>query len=64
MLASVSDEIRECYAHAQECARKAGNATSEEARQDFWRLEQNWLNLARSYEFARRLGDFQQRSKK
>jgi hypothetical protein len=58
MLRQLGDEVRECYARAEECARKAKNAFSEDMRDDFLRLEQSWLTLARSFEFAGRLVDF------
>ena len=58
MLRKLSEEIRECYAHAEECARKAKEVTVEELRNDFLRRQQSWLALARSYEFAERLLDF------
>jgi hypothetical protein len=41
-------EIEECRAHAAHCARQAERATCPEIRADFSRLEQNWLQLARS----------------
>ena len=48
-------EIQECLDHAALCARKAENVTSAEAREDFLKLQQSWLQLARSYEFTQRL---------
>jgi hypothetical protein len=47
---NMSNEIRKCYAHAENCACKAKEATTEEARADFLQLERIWLKLARSYE--------------
>jgi hypothetical protein len=58
MLKSLSKEVRGCYAHAEACARKAENAFNEEMRADFLSLEQSWLTLARSYEFAAQLLDY------
>jgi hypothetical protein len=52
MLRSFSEEIRHCYEHAEACARKAEYAASEEMRHDFLRLEQSWLQLARSYQLV------------
>jgi hypothetical protein len=37
------------------CASKARNVISAEAREDFLKLEQSWLQLARSYEFTQQL---------
>jgi len=58
MLRNLSQEQRNCLAKAEECARKAGNATTEEERQQYRRLEQSYLTLAQSYEFSERLLDF------
>jgi hypothetical protein len=46
MLQGLSKEIRDCYARAEACARKAEQSFSEEMRADFLRLEQSWLTLA------------------
>ena len=58
MLHSLSSQIRDCYAHAEACARKAEAAFNNEMREDFLRLEKSWLTLARSYEFAVQLADY------
>jgi len=42
--------MRDCYARAKACARKAEDALTEEAWLDFLGLEQSWLALARSYQ--------------
>ena len=47
---NMSKEIRKCYAHAENCACEAKEATTEEARADLLQLERNWLKLAHSYE--------------
>jgi hypothetical protein len=48
----LAKEIEDCLAHATHCARQAENAACPDVRADFLRLEQNWLQLARSYEIA------------
>jgi hypothetical protein len=58
MLESVSDLIRECRQHAEDCARKAAAATDPRLKQEFFDMEQRWLRLVRSYEFTERLKDF------
>ena len=58
MLQVLSDDVRECYRHAEDCAEKARGAATSELRGDFLRLERAWLMLARSYEFTGRLSDF------
>lgn len=51
-----SKEIKECRAHAAHCALQAKSTACPDIREDFRRLEQNWLKLARSYEAARQIG--------
>jgi hypothetical protein len=51
----LSKEIEECRAHAEHCARQARSTACPDIREDFRRLEQNWLQLARSYEVARQI---------
>lgn len=58
MLQGLSQEVRECYRHAEDCAEKARAAATPELRADFLHLEKAWLTLARSYEFSSRLSDF------
>ena len=55
MRENLSKEMRDCYAHAKACARKAEDALTEEGRADLLRLEQSWLALARSYELPQAL---------
>lgn len=52
---SLTKEIEDCRAHAAHCASQARNAAYQDIREDFLRLEQNWLQLARSYEIAQRI---------
>jgi hypothetical protein len=58
MLRKLSDEIADCHAHAQTCAQKAAEAPTDQDREDYLRLQQHWLTLARSYELGERLDDF------
>jgi hypothetical protein len=55
MSEKLNDQVCACLAHADECARKAENAASDETRDDYLRLQGYWLNLADSYESADRL---------
>ena len=64
MLESVSEQVRECYEHAEDCARKAAAQTDPGLRQDFLDMERRWLALAKSYELSGRLGDFSQETKR
>jgi hypothetical protein len=51
----LTKEIEDCQAHAAHCARQAKTAACPNIREDFLRLEQNWLQLARSYQNARQI---------
>lgn len=64
MLENVSQQIRECYEHAEDCARKAAVQTDPGLRQDFLDMERRWLTLARSYEFTDRVSDFSNERKR
>jgi hypothetical protein len=54
----LSDDIRECYRLAKDCALRAKAEVDPKQRQDFLDMERRWLFLARSYELTRRLGRF------
>jgi hypothetical protein len=58
MLQTLNKEIAECYQHAVECRRRADASSDPGSRQDFQDMEQRWLQLAHSYEFAERLSNF------
>jgi hypothetical protein len=58
VLNNLSEQIRECLRHAEDCSRKAAAQTDPNLKEDFLNLERRWLFLARSYEFTQRLGDF------
>jgi hypothetical protein len=64
MLKSLSEEIRECYEHAEICARKAAAHTNPKLKQDFLDMERRWLALARSFEFSHSLSDFRNQTKR
>jgi hypothetical protein len=58
MLNNLSEQIRECLQHAEECARKAAAQSDAGLRNDFLRLEKRWLDLSRSFEFDESLDTF------
>jgi hypothetical protein len=58
VLESLSETIRECYRHAEHCARRAGEQSDPTLRQDFLDTERRWLMLARSYELTEHLSRF------
>ena len=64
MLANLSEQIRDCLQHAEDCARQADAQTDPTLKQDFLDTERRWLLLARSYEFIQRLGDFSNGTKR
>jgi len=41
MLNNLSEQIRDCYRHAQDCARKASEETDPNLKQDFLELEES-----------------------
>jgi hypothetical protein len=55
VLNKLSEQVRECLQHAEECARKAAAQSDPGLRDDFLRLEKRWLTLARSIEFGESL---------
>jgi hypothetical protein len=58
LLSNLSEQVRECLRHAEDCAREAGAQTCPKMKADFLDLERRWLSLARSYEFTERLDNF------
>jgi hypothetical protein len=55
LLESLSEEVRQCYGRAEECAGQAWATRDEKLRADYLRLARGWLKLARSYELWQRL---------
>jgi hypothetical protein len=45
MLQKLTDEVRECYAHAKDCARKAAAQPEPALRQSFLDAQQCWMRL-------------------
>ena len=64
MLNNLSEQIRECLQHAEDCARKAAAQSDPNLKEDFLTMERRWLFLARSYEFSERLDDFSDEAKR
>ena len=50
----LSDNIRDCYSHAEHCRRRADEQNDPTLRQDFLDCERRWLSLARGYDLAER----------
>jgi hypothetical protein len=64
MLGNLSEQIRECYLHAEHCARQASVQIDPKLKDEFLEMERRWLTLARSYEFTQRLTDFSHETKR
>jgi hypothetical protein len=65
VLNNLSEQIRDCLLHAEECARKAAELpNSSRFRQDFLQLEKRWLELARSIEFGESVDRFTKNSRR
>ena len=47
MLKGASEEIRNCYKHAEACARQAAEESDPKLREDLLGLKAAWLKLAR-----------------
>jgi hypothetical protein len=58
MLNDVSEQIRDCLRHAEDCARKAAAQSDPTLKADFLDMERRWLSLARSYELTGQLTYF------
>jgi hypothetical protein len=58
MLQNLSEEIRECLSRAEESNGLSKTALTDSAIKDYLEMEQRWLALAHSYEFAERLSRF------
>lgn len=50
VLISLSEQARHCNQRVIECGRKAFNASTEEARDEYLGLQRDWLALARRYQ--------------
>jgi len=61
MLENLSEQIRNCYEHAEFCARKAAEQSDPLLKRDYLELEQRWLTLARSYDLSERAQRFYRR---
>jgi hypothetical protein len=57
LMLELSEEIRGCLRHAEECARKA-EETSRPSLREFSGNEGRWFLLAHSYQFVKKLKDF------
>jgi hypothetical protein len=52
---ALTENIGECYRHAEFCRGRAKEQSDSVLRQDFLDCERRWLLLARGHEFAQRM---------
>jgi hypothetical protein len=52
MLRNLSEQVRECLRHAEECAQQANLQLDPKLAGDYLDLERRWLRLARSYQLG------------
>jgi hypothetical protein len=65
MLNKLSEQIRACLEHAEECALKAAaQPDGSDLKEDFLNLEKKWWSLARSIQLTERLTDFTNETKR
>ena len=65
MLNNLSEQIRNCLQHAEDCAcRAAAEPDGSTLKQDFLNLEKRWLDLARSFQLGEQLTEFTNEAKR
>jgi hypothetical protein len=55
MFNKLSEDIAQCYRHADVCAQRAKSEHDAALRDDWTLIEHHWLSLARSYELTERI---------
>ena len=63
MLNSLSQQIRDCLQHAEQCAQRAKIECDQSIARDFLDMERRWLSLARSFAFSESLEVFSKHNK-
>ena len=58
MLLGIRDKISACLERAEQCREAAASETDGRVRQQLLNLEQQWQDVARSYEFIETLEQF------
>ena len=64
MLQNLSQQVRECLQHAEDCAHRAKIEPHPNLARDFVDMERRWLGLARSWQFSEQLDTFSKHNKK
>src|SRR5262249_48406568 len=52
---NIEDNFKKCLDRAANARSRAEEATDPARKAEYFRLESNWIRLARSYDFAKRL---------
>jgi hypothetical protein len=58
MLQNLSQQVRDCLKHAEDCALQAKVQPDPNLQRDYLMMERRWLSLARSYQFSEHLDTF------
>ena len=64
MLQNVSEQVRTCLRHAEQCGYRAKIEPDPNLARDYLDIERRWLNLARSYQFSESLEVFSKHNRK
>jgi hypothetical protein len=64
VLENLSEKIRECYRHAEDCERQGKIQPDLALRKDFFDTAERWIKLAHSYESTERLQRFPSKLKR
>ena len=65
MLNNLSEQIRECLQHAEDCAREAAaQPKGSPVKRDYLNLGKRWFDLARSFELGELPTDFTNEAKR
>ena len=52
MLENLSEKVRNCLRHAEQCGHRAKIEPDPNLARDYLDMERHWLSLARSYQFS------------
>jgi hypothetical protein len=58
MLQNLSEQVRNCLQHPEDCAHQAKVQPDPNLQRDYLMIERRWLSLARSYQFSEQLDTF------
>jgi hypothetical protein len=62
MLLKFSEQITDCYRHAEECAQRATRERDRAFRDEWLTMERRWILVARGFELSESIERFQPRS--